>query len=178
MTTTRPRSTAAEVRAAIDSERAYQDAVWPPETPGSSVRSIGHFLSLLRVEARKADDAYAEHVGDQETLIRLRKIGALAIQGLEIYGHVWVNQGETRREAAYRIAKHYGASSVEEHRIRMSVGDALCVLWGHIGDSLIIKEEYRVANLARIAWVAMVAIEEYGAIARQVPAKEATHADQ
>ena len=80
----------ADVYAAIDTERNYQEQKgkelgWGAGQ-GASNHSIGDFLTLLRVYVGRADDAYANTVGDAEVLNVIRKIAGICVAGMERHG--------------------------------------------------------------------------------------------
>ena len=83
------KATRAEVYAALDSEREYQDQIWPerdiPDQPNNL--TIGEFLVLIGVYLRKAEEEWAvEPKPELNTLEVVRKIGGIAVNCMEQHG--------------------------------------------------------------------------------------------
>lgn len=72
----------------IDGERAYQDAmkVGPDGRTDGRQKSVGDYLTLIRVYSAKADAAYSGSPGDVPSLHEIRKIAAIAVQCMEVHG--------------------------------------------------------------------------------------------
>jgi hypothetical protein len=77
-----------DVYLAIDGERDYQDAmkVGPDGRTDGRQKSVGDYLTLIRVYSAKADSAYGGSPGDAPALHEIRKIAAIAVQCLEVHG--------------------------------------------------------------------------------------------
>lgn len=74
-----------EVYAAIDGERDYQDRHEICRENRDS-KSVGDYLTLIRVYSAKADVAYYDNIGDSAALDVLRKIAAIAVLCMEDHG--------------------------------------------------------------------------------------------
>jgi len=75
-------ATRAEVFAAIESERRYQDKVWPEGAP-----SVGDSILLVEEYALKARAAWAtEAAPEMEALDIMRKIAGIAVRCMEVHG--------------------------------------------------------------------------------------------
>lgn len=75
----------AEVYAAIDTERDYQDKL-PLCRGDGSPKSVGEYLTLLRAYSAKADSAWTDNPGDEKALHVIRKIAGIAVYCMEIHG--------------------------------------------------------------------------------------------
>lgn len=82
------RAKRSEVYAAIDSERDYQDdmQVGPDGRTDGRQKSVGDYLTLVRVYSQKADEAYSGSPGDEAALHVIRKIAGIAVQAMEVHG--------------------------------------------------------------------------------------------
>jgi hypothetical protein len=79
-------TTREEVYAAIDSERAYQDGLWPVD-PNNPRLLIGEFLVLLDVYLRKAQEEWVvESKPEVNSLNTVRKIAGIAVNCMEQHG--------------------------------------------------------------------------------------------
>jgi len=76
--------------AAIDSERAYQDQVWPTTTnePRPHRHTVGEEIVLLQSYTGKAVEAWTVNEGDKAALDVIRKIAAIAVRAMELHGVV------------------------------------------------------------------------------------------
>lgn len=90
-----------EVYAVIDSERAYQDAKYPPDSNGKSASPEGFLLVLehLLNETRKAYVGCPTPKEHAVLMDGIRKIGATAVRAMEQYGV------ETRAAVVERFLK-------------------------------------------------------------------------
>lgn len=77
-----------DVYKAIDGERDYQDAmrVGPDGRSDGRQKSVGDYLTLIRVYSAKADAAYSGNPGDGPSLQEIRKIAAICVQAMEVHG--------------------------------------------------------------------------------------------
>ena len=77
-----------DVYAAIDSERAYQDNLWPDgEGAGSNKMSIGEFLLLAEEYIAKARAAWVvEKRPEINALNIMRKVAGIAVNCMEQHG--------------------------------------------------------------------------------------------
>jgi hypothetical protein len=78
-----------EVYAAIDSERDYQDSLWPQDSrPGApNPLSIGEFVLMLEeYTARARSEWTAEKAPESRTLGIVRKIAGIAVNCMEQHG--------------------------------------------------------------------------------------------
>lgn len=73
---------------AINEERDYQDnmKVGPDGRTDGRIKSVGDYLTLIRVYSAKADNDYSGCPGDVEALHQVRKIAAIAVQCMEVHG--------------------------------------------------------------------------------------------
>jgi hypothetical protein len=73
---------------AIDTERDYQDAmkVGPDGRTDGFPKSVGDYLTLIRVYSARADEAYSGAPGDEPALHMIRKVAGIAVQCLEVHG--------------------------------------------------------------------------------------------
>ena len=69
----------------IDGERNYQDGMGPERTDGIE-KSVGDYLTLLRVLCARADEAYYKFAGNHDALEQVRKIAAVAVRCMEEHG--------------------------------------------------------------------------------------------
>lgn len=81
----------AEVYAAIDTERDYQDRLWPdPERPGSgeyNPLTIGEFILLAEEYLRKARDEWTrEKKPEVNALNAIRKVAGICVNCMEQHG--------------------------------------------------------------------------------------------
>jgi hypothetical protein len=75
--------TRAEVYAAIDSERTYQDALWPQDDP----QTIGEFVLLLdEYVARARAEWTVEKKPEMRTVNIIRKVAGIAVNCMEQHG--------------------------------------------------------------------------------------------
>ncbi len=77
--------TRAEVYAAIDGERDYQDALGANRTDGSA-HTVGDYLTMLDTYLRRAQDDWTGNPGNEQALDELRKVAAIAVRCLEEHG--------------------------------------------------------------------------------------------
>lgn len=78
-----------EVYAAIDTERAYQDRLWPaPEVGGiPNPMTIGEFVLLLEEYAARARKAWAEEKKPEMIALGIvRKVAGIAVNCMEQHG--------------------------------------------------------------------------------------------
>lgn len=78
-----------EVYAAIDSEREYQDRLWPEHGGASNPNplTIGEFLVLLDDYLQKAKSQWTtERKPEVQTLHIMRKIAGIAVNCMEQHG--------------------------------------------------------------------------------------------
>ena len=80
----------AEVYAAIDGEREYQDLMgeangWG-EGAGASNHSVGDFIVLMDEYLARAKKAYADSTGNMPSLDVIRKVAGIAVNCLEKHG--------------------------------------------------------------------------------------------
>jgi hypothetical protein len=80
MTATRP-----QVYDAIDTERAYQDALPPTRTDGVP-RSVGDYVTMMQHYQAKLVAAWTENAGDEQALHVMRKIAGIAVHCMEDHG--------------------------------------------------------------------------------------------
>lgn len=77
----------ADVYAAIDTERAYQDSLWPGHVEPSNPLTIGEFLLLIEEYALKARNEWTrEQKPEVQTLHQIRKIAGIAVNCMEQHG--------------------------------------------------------------------------------------------
>ncbi len=71
----------------IDGEREYQNsfAVGPDGRTDGKEKSVGDYLTLIRVYSAKADESYSGNPGNIPALEMVRKIAAIAVQCMEVY---------------------------------------------------------------------------------------------
>ena len=71
----------------IDGERAYQDSLGAERRePREFTHTVGEFLTMLRVYARRADSAWTDNPGDTAALDVVRKIAGIAVRCMEEHG--------------------------------------------------------------------------------------------
>ena len=73
---------------AIDTERDYQDAmkVGPDGRTDGLQKSVGDYLTLIRVYSARADEAYSGAPGNEPAVHMIRKVAGIAVQCLEVHG--------------------------------------------------------------------------------------------
>ncbi len=72
---------------AIDSERDYQDSLWPGHTDVANPLTIGEFLLLIDQYVHFARDQWVvESKPELETLHDIRKIAGIAVNCMEQHG--------------------------------------------------------------------------------------------
>lgn len=77
----------ADVYAAIDSERAYQDKLWPQDEGDQPRLSVGEFLLLVEEYAAHARAKWVkESKPELATLDGIRKIAGIAVNCMEQHG--------------------------------------------------------------------------------------------
>jgi hypothetical protein len=74
-----------QVYAAIEDERAYQDARWGGPSH-DAFKSTGDFLVYMQDYMRRAVEAYTTNVGDLAALHMIRKVVALGVAAMEFNG--------------------------------------------------------------------------------------------
>lgn len=83
-------ATRAEVYAAIDGERDYQDGRWNHETTASGgIHSTGEFLVFMKDHLDEAFTAFSRHSepkATEDTLNIIRKISAMGVACMEQNG--------------------------------------------------------------------------------------------
>lgn len=78
----------AQVYSVINDERSYQDSSkcgGKDRTDGRQ-KSVGDYLTLIRVYSAKADTAYAGNAGSDLALHEIRKLAALCVAAMEDHG--------------------------------------------------------------------------------------------
>lgn len=76
-----------DVYRAINSEREYQDNLWPDHGDTSNPLTIGEFLLLIEEYASKARKEWVvESKPEDNTLEFMRKIAAIAVNCMEQHG--------------------------------------------------------------------------------------------
>ncbi len=87
MATTFKPATRAEVYAAIDSERAYQNALGADRRePREINHSVGDYLTMLQVYLHKALVAWTDNPGTDEAMKAIRKVAGIAVRAMEEHG--------------------------------------------------------------------------------------------
>lgn len=85
-------TTRAEVYAAIDGERDYQDALGTDRVERPNGERVTHttaeYLTMLRSYMNKADAAWTDNPGDTEALKVVRKIAGIAVHCMEDNGAI------------------------------------------------------------------------------------------
>lgn len=74
------------VHEAVDTERAYQDWQWG--SPEVHPHEVGAWILLLDVRINKARDSWAGQRGDDQALLEILKVAALATACLQQHGVV------------------------------------------------------------------------------------------
>ena len=88
------KTTRAEVYAAIDSERDYQDnlgndrASNPTYGTGSIDHTVGDFVTMMQYYQNQLTEAWTANPGDQAALDVVRKIGGIAVNCMEQHGAI------------------------------------------------------------------------------------------
>lgn len=78
-------ATRAEVYSAFDTERDYQDKVWPD----SANLSLGDFILMLNEYVDRARGAWVtEHAPELQALEMVRKVGGIAVRCMEQHGAI------------------------------------------------------------------------------------------
>lgn len=76
-----------EVYYAIDSERAYQDSVWPNGIVHAQEQSIGEAILLVEEYATRARKAWSgQPYPETEALEMIRKIAGITVRCMETHG--------------------------------------------------------------------------------------------
>lgn len=76
-----------EVYDAIDSERAYQEALQKNTARSDGKqRSVGDYLTMLRRYMQQADERWCDNPGDDQALDTVRKIAGIAVHCMEDHG--------------------------------------------------------------------------------------------
>lgn len=75
----------AEVYAAVDGERDYQDNLPPTRSDGGD-RSVGEYVLMLNHYVRLANAAWTDNPGDAQALEVVRKIAGIAVHCMEDHG--------------------------------------------------------------------------------------------
>lgn len=87
MATTYTPATRAEVYAAIDSEREYQNALGPDRRAASENRfSVGDWLVMMKVYVDKALVAWTDNPGTDAAMNAIRKVSAIGVAAMEEHG--------------------------------------------------------------------------------------------
>lgn len=87
MATTYPPASRADVYAAIDSERAYQNSLGGDRRePREINHSVGDYLTMLRFYVTKADQAWTDNPGTDAAMNVIRKIAGIAVRAMEEHG--------------------------------------------------------------------------------------------
>lgn len=86
MPTTFQPATRDQVYAAIDTERAYQDALPPTRTDTQGEHSVGEHLVLLKEYVDRALKAWVDNPGDDPALHVVRKVAGIAVRCMEQHG--------------------------------------------------------------------------------------------
>lgn len=80
----------ADVYAAIDSERDYQDNFVIPTRDYYPTHTLGEFVLMINQYAAQAMAKWTNHkdsaLGDEASLHELRKVAALAVRAMEQHG--------------------------------------------------------------------------------------------
>lgn len=84
----------ATVYAVIDSERAYQDRMWPV---GETGLTVGESIVLLQQYVTQAVEQWTSQVGDQAALHQIRKVAAIAVRCMENHGAPYRTGAEIAR---------------------------------------------------------------------------------
>ena len=72
---------------AIDSERDYQQGLWPGHEDQDNPLTIGEFLTLLRVYLQKAEEEWTvEAKPEMNALNTVRKVAGIAVNCMEQHG--------------------------------------------------------------------------------------------
>ncbi len=97
-----------DVYDAIDSERDFQDN-FIAQKGLNQFKSVGEFLTLIRVYSNKADNAWTYNGGDSSSLEEIRKIAAICVACMENHG---VKKRETRSSLSNKLTTiPYGKGS-------------------------------------------------------------------
>lgn len=87
MATTFLPATREDVYRAIDSERAYQNALGPERRePRETSHSVGDYLTMLAVYQHKAEVAWTDNPGTDEAMKAIRKIAGICVRAMEEHG--------------------------------------------------------------------------------------------
>ncbi len=87
MATTYGPATRAEVYAAIDSEREYQNALGPDRIEENEHSfSVGEHLVLMQVYVDKALVAWTDNPGSDAAMNAIRKVAGIAVRAMEEHG--------------------------------------------------------------------------------------------
>lgn len=65
----------------IDSERDYQEFKWPGHS-----HEVGAYITILDFYVQEAKTKWTKNCGDQEALVSIRKIAAIAVACAEEHG--------------------------------------------------------------------------------------------
>lgn len=83
-------TTRAEVYAAIDTEREYQDTIVETDPSRCSqtgpAHSVGDYLTMMATYLRKAQDDWTGTAGNDAALDQIRKIAGIAVHCMEDHG--------------------------------------------------------------------------------------------
>jgi hypothetical protein len=79
------RVTRAEVYAAIDTEREYQDKLGADRTDGSQ-HSVGDYTVMLNFYVQRLNNEWTMNPGTDEALKIMRKIAGIAVHCMEDHG--------------------------------------------------------------------------------------------
>lgn len=83
----RPAASRCEVYSAVDSERDYQDRVWPDQRVHGQQLSIGDSILLIEEYAAKARAAWSKEGYPEVTALdNLRKVAGIAVRAMETHG--------------------------------------------------------------------------------------------
>ena len=79
-----PATDRSAIYSAIDKERLYKDQKWGPLESRS--HEAGAWLTVLRVELREAEEAWAKRPDDADCLREILQIAAVCVAALEQFG--------------------------------------------------------------------------------------------
>jgi len=80
-------ATRAQVYAALDSEREYQDVLGSDRTDGSQ-HTVGDYIVMLQHYQNELVSAWTKNAGTNKALEVMRKIGGIAVHCMEDHGAI------------------------------------------------------------------------------------------
>lgn len=87
MATTYAPATRAQVYAAIDSEREYQNTLGPDRRAANENKfSVGEWLVMMKVYVDKALVAWTDNPGTDAAMNAIRKVSAIGVAAMEEHG--------------------------------------------------------------------------------------------